>query len=52
MKTVITEPMKNKIGVDMESCSRLSELGTDVPLISLLWSEVSVKFKGENFQDQ
>lgn len=38
MKTVVIEPMKNKIGFDIEFCSRLSELlslGTDVPLIFL-----------------
>lgn len=52
MKTVVIEPMKNKIGFDIEFCSRLSELlslGTDVPLIFLFWSKVSVKLKSENF---
>lgn len=54
MKTVVIEPTKNKIGFDIESCSRLSKLlslGPDIPLIFLFWSEVSVKLKCENFPD-
>lgn len=38
MKTVVIEPTKNKIGCDIESCRRLSELlslGPDIPLIFL-----------------